>query len=111
MWDLPIRPSCFCVWYHQQVAYRVVPDMKPTAAVRNARIDSNQRSLQPARPPSTCSDPDRVVMLRRSRSTHWKQTVVYLEDTITICQGEVITGQFRFQAKDPCGCTGQDGRM
>ncbi len=32
-------------------------------------------------------------MLCRSRSTHWKQTVVYLEDTITICQGEVITGQ------------------
>ena len=30
--------------------------------------------------------------LRRSRSTHWKQTVVYLSDTITICQGEVITG-------------------
>ncbi|CAL5229652.1 g13017 [Coccomyxa viridis] len=29
----------------------------------------------------------------KSRSTHWKQTVVYLEDTITICQGEVITGQ------------------
>lgn len=31
-------------------------------------------------------------LLCRSRSTHWKQTVVYLEDTITICQGEVITG-------------------
>ncbi len=34
-----------------------------------------------------------MALLCRSRSTHWKQTVVYLEDTITICQGEVITGQ------------------
>lgn len=28
----------------------------------------------------------------RARSTHWKQTVFYLEDTITICQGESVTG-------------------
>uniref|UniRef100_A0A9I9DAF9 Protein arginine N-methyltransferase 1.1 n=3 Tax=Cucumis melo TaxID=3656 RepID=A0A9I9DAF9_CUCME len=28
----------------------------------------------------------------RSRSTHWKQTVLYLEDVITICEGESITG-------------------
>ncbi|KAK4766832.1 hypothetical protein SAY87_008474 [Trapa incisa] len=27
-----------------------------------------------------------------SRSTHWKQTVLYLEDVITICEGEVVTG-------------------
>lgn len=26
------------------------------------------------------------------RRTHWKQTVLYLEDTITICQGEKLTG-------------------
>ncbi len=26
------------------------------------------------------------------RSTHWKQTVFYLEDVITICQGESLTG-------------------
>lgn len=29
----------------------------------------------------------------RSKSTHWKQTVFYLEDTITICKGEKLTGQ------------------
>lgn len=26
------------------------------------------------------------------RATHWKQTVFYLEDTITICTGEVLEG-------------------
>ncbi|KAK8973077.1 hypothetical protein V6N11_049427 [Hibiscus sabdariffa] len=28
----------------------------------------------------------------KSRATHWKQTVLYLEDVLTICQGEAITG-------------------
>ncbi|WCJ42642.1 Protein arginine N-methyltransferase 1.1 [Euphorbia peplus] len=28
----------------------------------------------------------------KSRSTHWKQTVLYLEDVLTICEGEAITG-------------------
>ncbi|GKA75947.1 probable protein arginine N-methyltransferase 1.2 [Tanacetum coccineum] len=28
----------------------------------------------------------------KSRTTHWKQTVLYLEDVLTICQGESITG-------------------
>eukprot|EP00475_Leptophrys_vorax_P022026 TRINITY_DN29966_c0_g1_i3.p1 TRINITY_DN29966_c0_g1~~TRINITY_DN29966_c0_g1_i3.p1 ORF type:complete len:194 (-),score=10.35 TRINITY_DN29966_c0_g1_i3:76-657(-) len=28
----------------------------------------------------------------RSRSTHWKQTVLYLEDTLTMCEGESVTG-------------------
>ncbi|XP_010666534.2 protein arginine N-methyltransferase 1.1 [Beta vulgaris subsp. vulgaris] len=28
----------------------------------------------------------------RSRNTHWKQTVLYLEDRITICEGEAIVG-------------------
>ncbi|KAJ7296007.1 hypothetical protein O6H91_01G051100 [Diphasiastrum complanatum] len=28
----------------------------------------------------------------RSRATHWKQTVMYLEDVITICEGEALTG-------------------
>ena len=42
-----------------------------------------------------------MATLCRSRSTHWKQTVVYLEDTITICQGEVITGQLPSQAMAP----------
>ena len=30
--------------------------------------------------------------VRRSRSTHWKQTVLYLEETIVICEGETISG-------------------
>ncbi|KAI3495763.1 hypothetical protein L2E82_39398 [Cichorium intybus] len=28
----------------------------------------------------------------RSRNTHWKQTVLYLEDVLTICQGEFVFG-------------------
>lgn len=28
----------------------------------------------------------------RSRSTHWKQTVLYLEDMLTICEGEELSG-------------------
>ncbi|MCL7037862.1 hypothetical protein MKW94_016732 [Papaver nudicaule] len=28
----------------------------------------------------------------RSRSTHWKQTVLYLEEVLTICEGEVLSG-------------------
>lgn len=28
----------------------------------------------------------------RSKATHWKQTVLYLEDVLTICEGEVLSG-------------------
>ncbi|WVZ64693.1 hypothetical protein U9M48_014181 [Paspalum notatum var. saurae] len=28
----------------------------------------------------------------RSKATHWKQTVLYLEDVVTICQGETLVG-------------------
>ncbi|CAA2973602.1 probable arginine N-methyltransferase [Olea europaea subsp. europaea] len=28
----------------------------------------------------------------KSRATHWKQTVLYLEDVLTICQGEAVVG-------------------
>ncbi|MFS7916696.1 putative methyltransferase [Helianthus anomalus] len=28
----------------------------------------------------------------RSKNTHWKQTVLYLEDVLTICQGEFVVG-------------------
>ncbi|KAE8714112.1 putative protein arginine N-methyltransferase 1 [Hibiscus syriacus] len=28
----------------------------------------------------------------KSRATHWKQTVLYLEDVLTICEGDAITG-------------------
>lgn len=28
----------------------------------------------------------------RHRYTHWKQTVFYLQEPITICQGEVLEG-------------------
>ncbi|XP_042512676.1 probable protein arginine N-methyltransferase 1 [Macadamia integrifolia] len=28
----------------------------------------------------------------RSRATHWKQTVLYLEDVLTVCEGEAVVG-------------------
>lgn len=28
----------------------------------------------------------------KARATHWKQSVMYLEDRITICEGECLTG-------------------
>ncbi|KAH0650330.1 hypothetical protein KY284_030242 [Solanum tuberosum] len=28
----------------------------------------------------------------RSRGTHWKQTVLYLEDVLTVCQGDAVVG-------------------
>ncbi|KFK40319.1 protein arginine n-methyltransferase 1 [Arabis alpina] len=28
----------------------------------------------------------------KSRATHWKQTVLYLEDVLTVCEGETISG-------------------
>ena len=28
----------------------------------------------------------------KSRATHWKQTILYLEDVLTICEGEAIIG-------------------
>ncbi|KAL0338980.1 UNVERIFIED_CONTAM: protein arginine N-methyltransferase 1.1 [Sesamum angustifolium] len=28
----------------------------------------------------------------KSRATHWKQTVLYLEDVLSICQGEAVIG-------------------
>lgn len=28
----------------------------------------------------------------KSRATHWKQTVLYLEDVLTICEGEAVSG-------------------
>jgi len=28
----------------------------------------------------------------RSKVTHWKQTVLYLEDVLTICEGETLVG-------------------
>ncbi|CAA2984180.1 probable arginine N-methyltransferase [Olea europaea subsp. europaea] len=32
------------------------------------------------------------VIRPKSRATHWKQTVLYLEDVLTICQGETVIG-------------------
>ncbi|KAJ0263067.1 Protein arginine N-methyltransferase 1.1 [Hirschfeldia incana] len=39
----------------------------------------------------------------RSRATHWKQTVMYLEDVLTICEGETITGSMSvsYNKKNP----------
>ena len=28
----------------------------------------------------------------RSKAAHWKQTVLYLEDVLTVCEGEAVVG-------------------
>lgn len=28
----------------------------------------------------------------QSKATHWKQTVLYLEDVLTVCEGETVVG-------------------
>jgi hypothetical protein len=33
----------------------------------------------------------------RSKVTHWKQTVLYLEDVLTICQGETLVHYKKFR--------------
>ncbi|KAL2624265.1 hypothetical protein R1flu_008510 [Riccia fluitans] len=42
---------------------------------------------------SKCHKPTSFSTGPKSRATHWKQTVMYLEDVITICEGEAITGK------------------
>ncbi|CAN7032905.1 unnamed protein product [Brassica rapa subsp. trilocularis] len=39
----------------------------------------------------------------KSWATHWKQTVMYLEDVLTICEGETITGSMSvsYNKKNP----------
>ncbi|CAI7911950.1 unnamed protein product, partial [Closterium sp. NIES-54] len=36
----------------------------------------------------------------KSRGTHWKQTVLYLEDTLTVCEGEAITGTMQVKPNE-----------
>lgn len=39
-----------------------------------------------------CHKPVRFSTSPSARVTHWKQTVFYLEDTLTVCQGEELVG-------------------
>eukprot|EP00246_Nothoceros_aenigmaticus_P009630 TRINITY_DN252_c0_g1_i1.p1 TRINITY_DN252_c0_g1~~TRINITY_DN252_c0_g1_i1.p1 ORF type:complete len:386 (+),score=66.28 TRINITY_DN252_c0_g1_i1:257-1414(+) len=50
-----------------------------------------------------CHKPTSFSTGPKSRPTHWKQTVMYLEDVITICEGEAITGTLSVSpnAKNP----------
>ncbi|CAI6008859.1 unnamed protein product [Closterium sp. NIES-65] len=36
----------------------------------------------------------------KSRGTHWKQTVLYLEDTLTMCEGEAVTGTMQVKPNE-----------
>ncbi|KAK9792985.1 hypothetical protein WJX73_008363 [Symbiochloris irregularis] len=42
---------------------------------------------------SACHKPLSIPTSPSVRRTHWKQTVLYLEDEITVCQDEQVTGQ------------------
>ena len=35
----------------------------------------------------------------RARNTHWKQTVFYLQDTLAVCHGETVSGEWGFLAR------------
>ncbi|KAK1417384.1 hypothetical protein QVD17_26511 [Tagetes erecta] len=41
---------------------------------------------------TVCHKPTGFSTGPRSRNTHWKQTVLYLEEVLTICEGESVTG-------------------
>ncbi|WOK95691.1 putative protein arginine N-methyltransferase 1 [Canna indica] len=36
----------------------------------------------------------------RSKATHWKQTVLYLEDVLTICEGEALVGSLTVEQNE-----------
>ncbi|KAG1346685.1 Protein arginine N-methyltransferase 1.1 [Cocos nucifera] len=36
----------------------------------------------------------------RSKATHWKQTVLYLEDVLTVCEGEALVGNGAINSED-----------
>ncbi|CAD5179044.1 probable protein arginine N-methyltransferase 1 [Musa acuminata AAA Group] len=36
----------------------------------------------------------------RSKATHWKQTVLYLEDVLTICEGEAVVGSLTVEPNE-----------
>ena len=44
---------------------------------------------------SACHVPIEFSTSPRSRGTHWKQTVFYLEEPIIVCQGETIEGTLK----------------
>lgn len=50
-----------------------------------------------------CHKPVRFSTSPGSRATHWKQTVFYLEDTLTVCEGEELSGTLSCKpnAKNP----------
>lgn len=52
---------------------------------------------------SCCHKPIRFSTGPHSKYTHWKQTVFYLEETLTVKSGECIQGQIRCapNAKNP----------
>ena len=41
---------------------------------------------------TACHTPVRFSTGPASRPTHWKQTVLYLDSTVTLCEGEALTG-------------------
>ena len=64
----------------------------------------------PARPPARrahCHIPAAAPGRRRARSTHWKQTVFYLKDTLIVHQGDVISGGVRGRARQGARAGGE----
>lgn len=49
---------------------------------------------------TSCHKPIVLTTSPRARTTHWKQTLFYFEDTILICVGEKLTGELSCRQND-----------
>ena len=49
---------------------------------------------------TACHKPVRFSTAPAARPTHWKQTVLYLEDALAVCEGEEITGTLACRPND-----------
>ena len=46
----------------------------------------------------------------RARRTHWKQTIMYLDDHIMVCSGEQLNGRARTVSMTHCLLVGKASR-
>jgi hypothetical protein len=86
--------------YSSSIPYRLKP---PTHRPQVAYFDVSF---------GACHKPVRFSTSPASRVTHWKQTVLYLEDTLTVCVGEEISGVLACKPneKNPRDLVGGGGR-
>ncbi|KAK8287805.1 hypothetical protein V6Z11_D07G081400 [Gossypium hirsutum] len=67
-------------------------EVQPRDDVDDEEFESNFTNLYSTGDEEDMLRWDKLLPGPRSRATHWKQTVLYLEDVLTICEGETIIG-------------------